>query len=135
MPVLGAHYGSVMTPEEIVNAFVGALEQLDVDTALTFVADDVEYDNVPMGKVFGPDGVRATLTPFLASCTEVEWRILHQAASGDVVMNERIDRFHMPKGWIEIAVAGLFVVRDGKITLWRDYFDLGAATAAMASGS
>ncbi len=135
MLVVGTHYGSAMSPEEIVNAFIGALERLDVDTALTFVADDVEYDNVPMGKVFGPDGVRATLTPFIGSCTEVEWRILHQAASGDVVMNERIDRFHMPKGWIEVAVAGLFVVHDGKITLWRDYFDLGAATAAMASGS
>ena len=124
-----------MTPEQIVDAFIGALERMDIDTALTFVADDVEYDNVPMGKVVGPDAVRATLTPFLGSCSQVEWRILHRAASGDVVMNERIDRFHMPNGWIEIAVAGLFVVREDKITLWRDYFDLAAATAAMASGT
>jgi limonene-1,2-epoxide hydrolase len=123
-----------MTPQQTVDAFIGALEQMDIDTALTYVADDIEYDNVPMGKVVGVDAVRSTLTPFLGRSTQVEWRVLHQAATGDVVMNERLDRFHMPNGWIEIAVAGLFVVRDGKITLWRDYFDLGAATTAMASG-
>jgi limonene-1,2-epoxide hydrolase len=39
------------------------------------------------------------------------------------VMNERTDRFEMGGRWIELPVAGLFTVQDGKITLWRDYFD------------
>ena len=43
------------------------------------------------------------------------------------VMNERTDRFRMGEGddarWAEIPLAGLFVVRGGHITLWRDYFD------------
>jgi len=38
-------------------------------------------------------------------------------------MNERTDRFEMGGRWIELPVAGLFTVQDGKITLWRDYFD------------
>lgn len=122
------------TPEQIVDAFIAALERLDLDAGIALLAEDVEYDNVPMAKVHGLDGVRAVLQPFLARASEVEWRVLHQAASGDTVMNERIDRFHMPIGWVEIAVAGLFVVREGKIVLWRDYFDLGAATAALQSG-
>jgi limonene-1,2-epoxide hydrolase len=33
-----------------------------------------------------------------------------------------------------LAVAGLFIVRDGKIVLWRDYFDLGAFQRAMSGG-
>ena len=53
----------------------------------------------------------------------------------DTVMNERVDRFLMPTGWLEVAVAGLFVVRDGKIVLWRDYFDLAAFTKAATGGS
>ena len=122
------------TPEQIVDAFIGALERLDLEAGLALLAEDVEYDNVPMAKVQGLEGVRSVLQPFLGRASEVEWKILHQAASGDTVMNERVDRFHMPNGWIEIAVAGLFVVRDGKIVLWRDYFDLGAATAALRSG-
>jgi limonene-1,2-epoxide hydrolase len=30
----------------------------------------------------------------------------------------------MPFGWIEMPVTGVWEVVDGKITLWRDYFDL-----------
>jgi len=30
----------------------------------------------------------------------------------------------MGGSWIEIPVCGVWEVIDGKITLWRDYFDL-----------
>jgi limonene-1,2-epoxide hydrolase len=112
---------------DTVNAMIHALERRDVEAALQYLTDDVEYDNVPMGKVFGHDGVRQGLTPFLASCSEVEWVVHHEAATGDVVMNERTDRFHFPHKWAEVHVAGLFVLRDGRIALWRDYFDLAHA--------
>ena len=29
----------------------------DLDGAAELVSDDLEYDNVPMGKVYGPDGI------------------------------------------------------------------------------
>ena len=38
-------------------------------------------------------------------------------------MNERLDRFRTGDTWVELPVAGVFVVRHGKIALWRDYFD------------
>ena len=123
-----------MTAEQTVNAMIGAIERKDLDEAATYMADDIEYDNVPMGKVFGPAGVREALEPFLARYGSVEWRVLHQVSSSDVVMNERIDRFEAPSGWVEIAVAGVFEVVDGKVRLWRDYFDLTAATAAFSQG-
>lgn len=123
------------SPAAVVDAFVAAIERLDLDAALALLADDVEYDNVPIGKVHGHDGVRTTLGPFLGMCTATEWRVLHQVASDDVVMNERIDRFHMAHGWVELRVAGLFVVRDSRISLWRDYFDMTELTAAMTPPS
>lgn len=121
-----------MTAEQIVAAMINAIERKDLDEAVSYMSDDIEYDNVPMGKVFGPEGVRGALGPFLGRYGSIEWRILHQVASDDVVMNERIDRFEATTGWAEIQVAGLFEIADGKIRLWRDYFDLGAATAAMS---
>jgi limonene-1,2-epoxide hydrolase len=39
-------------------------------------------------------------------------------------MNERLDRFLVDGRWIEVPVAGLFRLRNGRISLWRDYFDL-----------
>ncbi len=39
----------------------------------------------------------------------------------------------VPWAWAELAVAGVFVVRDGLITLWRDYFDLQPNTKQVFS--
>ncbi len=111
------------TPAEVVHAFIAAIEARDLDRALELVSDDVEYDNVPLGKVHGPAAMRATLAPFLAAASEIEWIIERQAAEGHVVFNERRDRFHMPGGWIDLPVIGVWVVHDGLISLWRDYFD------------
>ena len=59
---------------------------------------DVEYDNVPMAKVCGPEAVRTMLTPFLAGCSAVDWVVHQQVEQVDgpgtgTVMNERTDRF------------------------------------------
>ena len=116
-----------MTPGELVSDFISAFNNRDVEAALTMVDDECEYDNVPMGKVVGPEAMRASLGPFIDNCEAVEWLVSHQVESGNmhggVVMNERVDRFHLGQHWLEIAVAGLFVIRNGKIVLWRDYFD------------
>ena len=114
-----------MTPGELVTALVRACEARDLDRVCSLVTDDIEYDNVPMGKVFGPDGVRKVLSAGVTQeATDIEWRVLEQIEQGDIVMNERVDCFLVNDTWIEIPIAALFKVRDGKICLWRDYFDL-----------
>lgn len=124
-------------PSDVVRSFIEAIERNDLAHALTHLTDDVEYDNVPMGKVHGRDAVRATLGPFLAMCTSVEWEVTHQVHSGNldhgVVMNERVDRFTMSSGVVSIPVAGLFLVAHGQIALWRDYFDRGTFERQMAA--
>jgi limonene-1,2-epoxide hydrolase len=121
-----------MTPGQTVDAFIAAIVAKDLDRALELVTDDVEYDNVPMGKVHGPDGIRGTLEPFSAAVGGIEWVVHHQVEQGDVVMNERVDRFQLGDRWMELPVAGLFVLRDGRIALWRDYFDLQTFEREMA---
>jgi limonene-1,2-epoxide hydrolase len=47
-------------------------------------------------------------------------------------MNERVDRFTMADGKdVAIRVAGVFEIRDGKVAVWRDYFDLAEFTNQM----
>jgi limonene-1,2-epoxide hydrolase len=121
-----------MTPGATVTALIRANEARDVDAVLALLTDDVAYENVPMSVMHGHDEIRAMLGPFLGSAERVEWEVLEQVEQGDLVMNERVDRFWLPGDiTIELRVAGLFKVRDGKIALWRDYFDLAAFTEQM----
>lgn len=114
-----------MTPSEVVTALVRACEARDLDAVCALVTDDIEYDNVPIGRVHGPEGVRTVLSGGVTqAATRVEWRVLAQVADGDTVMNERIDRFLVDGRWIEIPIAAIFRVREGRVCLWRDYFDL-----------
>jgi limonene-1,2-epoxide hydrolase len=110
-------------PATVVAEFIAAVEARDTEQAATMLAPDCEYDNVPIGKVHGPAAVTDILAPMLAACTEVVWPVHRQAVSGSMVFNERTDRFRMDHGWVEIPVVGVWEVVDGKITLWRDYFD------------
>ena len=114
---------SAASPSETVTAFIAAIERNDLDAAMGLVAPGCEYDNVPMGKVHGPDAIRSILAPMLGAASAIEWIVHRQVADGHLVFNERVDRFEMPFGWIEIPVTGVWEVRDGLITLWRDYFD------------
>ena len=121
-----------MSAEEIVNEFVARIVRMDLDGACELVSDDVEYDNVPMGKVYGPDGIKSILGQMVGMLDEVDWVIHRQIASGSLVLNERTDRFGKDGKWMELPVAGVFEVRDGRITLWRDYFDMTTMTNQLA---
>ncbi len=111
-------------PLDVVRAFLAAMARKDFDVALAHVADECEYENVPLAKVRGPAGVRAVLEPFFAPTLENEWVIRNTAVAGPVVFVERLDRHRLAGGWAELPVTGVFEVHGGRITLWREYFDL-----------
>lgn len=112
-----------MTPSEVVKAFNAAMETKDYDTALKFVSDDCEYTNIPLSTVRGPAGIRSVLEPFFAPTIENRFEILREAAAGPVVFLERLDHHLLPTGWVQLPVTGVYEVHDGRITVYRDYFD------------
>ena len=123
-------------PGELVSRFIRLIEQGEVAQAATLLAPDCEYDNVPIGKVVGAEQVVGILQPFVARYDEVDWVVHRQVVQGTLsqgtVLNERTDRFRAGDHWVELPVAGVFEVRDGLITLWRDYFDLASLQRATA---
>ena len=112
------------TPEEVVTKFIDLINQTDLVAATNLLSENCEYDNVPMGKVFGRETILAQLGPMMERCAEIDWITIRQVSSGSVVMNERLDKFLWAHGWVEMPCAGIFEVKDGEIILWRDYFDL-----------
>jgi limonene-1,2-epoxide hydrolase len=121
-----------MTPLETVQTFIKHIEAKDIESALALCTDDIEYDNVPMPTAHGKDEVRQFLGPFIAGAGRIEWVTHREAETGDIVMNERTDRFEMGDRWLEIPVVGVWELRDGLIALWRDYFDLGQFNEQLA---
>jgi len=122
-----------MTPEQTVNEFIRLVVAMDLDSACELVTEDVEYDNVPMGKNIGPDGIKAFLQPMVGGLDEVQFVVHRQAVTGNVVMNERTDRFRIGENWLDLPVVGVFELNDENlITLWRDYFDLQTFTSRLA---
>lgn len=113
------------TPSETVTAFLRACAARDLDAAFALVDAEIEYDNVPVGSVTGVGPVREALSSgLMREADEVEWVVLRQAAQGDVVLSERVDRFLVHGRWLEIPLVGVFELRHGRIRIWRDYFDL-----------
>ena len=127
------------TPDAVVRQFISLLVSRDITTAATMVSNDFEYDNVPMGKAFGPQGLEDTLSGFFGMCTGIDWEIVRQTTSGDMsvgtVLNERNDKFEIHGRWVTLPVAGVFEIKDGLITLWRDYFDRATLLEAMTPPS
>lgn len=112
-----------MSPEAIVTAFCQALSAEDMDGALALLTPDCVYQNMPFPPVQGPAAVRDTLLGFFTTTGPVRIEILKQGAAGAYVFNERLDHFSPPAGRaFGLPVAGAFVVRDGRISEWRDYF-------------
>jgi limonene-1,2-epoxide hydrolase len=115
------------TPDSFVRTFIDRLVKRDLEGAAAMVSVDFEYDNVPMGKSHGPAALTDTLSGFFAMCTAIDWEILRQTSSGTMesgtVLNERDDRVEIHGRWATLPVAGVFEIRDGRIVLWRDYFD------------
>jgi limonene-1,2-epoxide hydrolase len=121
-----------MSPTVIVTAFIEAIERKDIAAAAALVSPSISYENMPMQPIVGRDAMVATIEMFLGSASEVDWVIVRQHEVDGIVFNERIDRFRIGDGWLELPVAGVFEVDDGLITLWRDYFDLASYQRQLA---
>ena len=122
---------------ELIDRFVAAWRSLDVDEIMGFFSDDAVYANIPIDPPSeGKEAIRKTIEGFVGMATAIDF-VVHRTAenpAAGVVMNERTDRFRMGEKWIEARVMGVFELRGGKITAWRDYFDLAEFQSQM-SGS
>ncbi len=111
-------------PGSIVEQFIAAFNERDLDRVEALLTEDAIYHNLPMQPVSGKDAVMQAIRSYAEPAEVIDWQISHQAVVGNVVLNERVDRFVLGGNEIVLPVMGAFEIRDGKIAAWRDYFDL-----------
>jgi len=125
--------------EAIVRSFFGGMGptiEAFKKTYTEMFTDDVVWESVGGEPHVGRDACVAHLDELhravgMEHCT-IE--VLNIASNDDVVLTERIDRMHRADGSIAsgfvFRIMGTFVIRDGKIARYTDYYDsLGAARA------
>jgi len=110
--------------ETIVRNFCAAFSRRNIEEILGYFAAEAVYHNIPIDPVQGTEAIRAVLEQFVAPAESVEFEVLHLAARGNVVHTERVDHFRILGRDIALPVAGVFEIDGGKITAWRDYFDM-----------
>lgn len=112
-----------MSPLETVNAFCAAWQRGDIEELMSYFAEDAIYHNVPVAPIQGKAAIKQGFLAFASLMEGIELIMVRTAATGSVVFNERIDRFTWKGRQLDLPVAGVFEVHDGKITLHRDYFN------------
>jgi limonene-1,2-epoxide hydrolase len=122
-----------MNNQQTILDFFKAIEVNEKSQILSYFTPDALYHNIPMDPAQGHDAIWAALAPIQEISEEIEW-VVHNISSDDAgnVYTERTDRFKVQGTWREVKVMGIFEVSDGKITGWRDYFDLQQVMAALS---
>ena len=116
----------------VIDSFIRPWCDRDVDAIMDHFTADAAYANVPMGPPHvGKAAIRAFIEGFIGSATAIEFVVHHQVEGADgVVMNERTDILDFDDHHVELAVMGVFEFREGRISAWRDYFDMAAFSGA-----
>jgi limonene-1,2-epoxide hydrolase len=117
------------SPIEVVRRFCAAWSDgIGAGDLAAFFTDDAVYHNIPLAPVRGREAIAKTIATFIRpgppGIEGIEFRVINIAANGPVVMTERVDVFKLPDKSFEMRVMGIFEVIDGKISAWRDYFDM-----------
>lgn len=123
-----------MSNLENVRDFIAKWEARDVDGIVAAFSDDPCYHNIPMEPLTSKAAIRAFIAPFLEPATRVEWTVhfIAEDANG-VVLTERTDAFEFGLQRIALPVMGTFEFSDGKLSKWRDYFDMREFEIQMAA--
>lgn len=124
------------SPIEVVRRFCAAWsDNIGATELAVFFTDDAVYHNIPLAPVIGREAIANNIASFIRpgapGIEGIQFRVINIAANGPVVMTERVDVFRLPHKSFELPVMGTFEVTAGKISAWRDYFDMSQFTSRM----
>lgn len=120
-----------MSNTELVERFLHAYFHGDAQVVMDSVTDDFEWVNValPMATVRGKAALGAKLAvpnlglPLPLEGADHDTTLVVER--DDFLMHERVDRLRFAGQEMQIPCAAAWQFRDGRIAVWRDYYDIG----------
>lgn len=116
-----------------VEVLLSSLQDQDFDTAAAVLDDNLVYQNVGLPTIRG----RARAMKLLRGMegrARFEVKTHRIAVNGSSVLTERTDVLIFGPVRLQFWVCGVFEVSEGRITLWRDYFDVWDMIKALVRG-
>jgi len=107
-----------------VEVFLSALQDQDLDTAAAQLDDNLVYENVGYPTIRGRARAVKLFRGLQRPNLGFEAKIHRIAVNGASVLTERTDVLVIGPVRMQFWVCGVFEVHNGRITLWRDYFDM-----------
>ena len=126
-----------MSVDEAVLGLWQALSDRDWAAVKTFLSADCIYVDMPLGPTLaarGPDDIVKRLKVALEPLADYENHDGVLVSNGSDVMYEHSETWRWKSG--ETAVlqfVSVHRVDDGKVSLWKDYWDMGSMTAQAPS--
>jgi limonene-1,2-epoxide hydrolase len=109
---------------QLVTQFCDDWSSMDTEHLASYLADDIVYQ-MSEGRpdVIGRQAFVKLMKPFMSSMNSVEWVTRYSEAIGPLVINERLDHFNAKneKRSMHFEIAGFFLIKEGKISVWKDY--------------
>ncbi|MDP3736546.1 MAG: limonene-1,2-epoxide hydrolase family protein [Hyphomonadaceae bacterium] len=87
---------------------------------------------MPIAPVSGRPQLRGFIAAFVKTWSATEWEIVNLVSAGSVVIAERMDRTRVGDKTVDLPCCGVFELQDGKIRIWRAYFDMATYVKAQA---
>ena len=124
------------SPIDLVHRFCTAwTDNMGAAELAAFFTEDAVYHNIPQDPVTGRENIATTIASVLRpgppGIESIDFRLVNIAANGPVVLTERVDVFTLAGRSFELPVMGTFEISDGKISAWRDFFDLNQFISRM----
>ena len=123
---------------ETVLGMWNALSRRDWEAVKTFLSEDCIYVDMPVGPVAaarGPEDIVKRLKVGLESLSGYENHDGVLVSNGVDTMYEHSETWNWPTGESTVLhFVTVHKVQDGKITLWKDYWDFGSVVNAAPPG-
>ena len=113
--------------EALVRAFYEVWSRLDVEELMSYFTETSVWHNVPDGEPLrGASAIRQVIEWLVEDWTrdaKVNFEVLNFASRENLVFSERVDHVESLGRRVDLPVVGIFLIENGKIVEWRDYYD------------
>ena len=110
--------------DAMIREFFHAWDRRDTEHIMALFTEDAVCHNISFDPLVGKAAIRDFVAGYESRPPD-QAEIRHQLATGNLVMNERVDHVTLGDRKFDVAICGVFEIRDGRISRWTDYYDSG----------